>query len=73
RYEMLQVISSLSTTVANKLLGEVVELCVSFPSQSAVQPYSPDTLDALQSETRQLAGQYSDLTWHEAEIFPIMQ
>lgn len=73
RNEMLQGIGSLSTTVANKHLGEVVALCLSFPSQSAEQPYSPATLDALQSVTRKLAGQYGDRTWQEAEIFPIMQ
>lgn len=60
RNETLQGLSSLSTTVTNKHLGETVALCLSFPSLTSEQLYLPATLDALQNVTHKLAGQYDD-------------
>lgn len=68
RNETLQGLSSLSTTVTNKHLGETVALCLSFPSLTQERPYLPATLDALQNVTHKLAGQYDDHGCSEAIV-----
>lgn len=73
RNETLHGISSLSTTVTNKILGETVALCLSFPSLTQEQPYLPATLDALQVVTRKLSGQYSDHGWPGTAVSSIEQ
>lgn len=65
RNEMLPGISSLATSVANKHRNETVGLCLSFPSQTEDQPYSPQVLEALMAVSRQLAVKLGDEYWQQ--------
>lgn len=65
RNETLPGISSLATSVINKHRSETVGLCLSFPSQSEEQPYSPQVLEALMAVSRQLAAKLGDEYWQQ--------
>lgn len=65
RNETLPGISSLATAVTNKHRNETVGLCLSFPSQSEEQPYSPQVLEALMTVSRQLAERLGDEYWQQ--------
>ncbi|AHG21377.1 IclR family transcriptional regulator [Chania multitudinisentens RB-25] len=65
--ETLPGISSLATSVTNKHRGETVGLCLSFPSQSEAQPYSPQVLEALLRVSRQLAEKLGDEYWQQSK------
>jgi IclR family KDG regulon transcriptional repressor len=65
RNETLPGISSLATSVTNKHRSETVGLCLSFPSQTEEQPYSPQVLEALMAVSRQLAEKLGDEYWRQ--------
>lgn len=65
RNETLPGISSLATSVINKHRSETVGLCLSFPSQTEEQPYSPQVLEALMAVSRQLAAKLGDEYWQQ--------
>lgn len=61
--ETLAGISSLATAITNKHRNETIGLCLSFPSQTDDQPYSPQVLEALMTASHQLAEKLGDDYW----------